>query len=79
MIDRDVIAFFERDPKQALCNGELGFQHIIERQVCFHGIFVQIVEFGAGFLGIIPPVPGFQIIFNAHFSHDLFDLFGFDF
>ena len=70
MVGGHVIALDEAHAEQARGDGELGGDHIVERQIRLHLVLVEVVARRAGLLRIVPPVPGFQRVAGPFLGHD---------
>ena len=73
MIDRDIVEFCQRDAIEFVGNGKSAFAYVLQFEVGFDLVLFEVIFFFAELLGIIPPVPGFQLLAFAFFVHQLLE------
>ena len=73
LMDRDIVEFCQRNAIEFVGNGKSAFAYVLQFEVGFDLVLFEVIFFFAELLGIIPPVPGFQLFAFAFFVHQLLE------
>ncbi len=79
MVDGDAFEFCQRDAVELVGNDKSAFAYVFQLEVGLYIFFFEVVFLFTQFLGVVPPVPCFQLFSFAFFVHQLlqFGCFGF--